>query len=523
MNTKLFLFLIFLLTFVAYFPSLFVPFYLDDLDSIVNNPTFNNGNVGVILQAYGLRAVGYLSLYGNYLISPDNTLGYHIVNISIHLLNGLVIYKLCYVICDFLKVPVNKSVVLIVLAVWLLHPLNTQAVTYIVQRLASLATLFTLFSLLCYLYWRTSYKPIWIVLSTISFALAIFTKQNVVFLPLFIFLVEITFSSSKIKQKLFVFSLLLFFSFALLYPFMTEFLQKIDLATREIKTITRLDYFNTQLFVHWLYLKKFLLIEPLTLTIDVDLIKDEVAIFWSYLLHTLILLSAWLLRKRYKLITFSVLFFYTAHLVESSLIPITDLAFEHRTYMANIALSFIFVALLKQLIMKLKLPDKVFVGISCVVIIFLAITTFYRNQLWQQPKAFFEHDFQQAPNNPRNLEVIGQYYAKNGELDNAVDLLSKSLNINFKKGRLTVSSVTNLMKVYTEQGNYQGAVITGQKSMFYLRSSANKSKVLSAMAFVYTKMQMCDFAIGLASTAKKLNSNNQEAKQVLAFCNEKNG
>ncbi|PCI59290.1 MAG: hypothetical protein COB35_11740 [Gammaproteobacteria bacterium] len=468
-----------------------------------------------------MRVIGYLTLYGNYLLSSTDPFYYHVVNVFIHLLNGLVIYKLYFVICDYLRIKPQTKFILFVLAIWMLQPLNTQAVTYVVQRIAAMVALFSLMSLLSYLKWRTTKHTLWLIFAFFAFILAMLTKQNAAFLPVFIILMEISFAQKLVSKRLIFTGGISFFIFMLVYPFIGSFLHQLDVATRESQVITRFDYFNTQLTVHWLYLKKFLLMAPLTLTMDVILVKNETLILFAYFIHLSVIFLATYFKKSQPLIFFMVVFYYCAHLVESSIVPITDLAFEHRTYLPNVAISFIFVSLLSNFFDKIKISSQVNYLISSFILILLAVTTYQRNVLWQKPQDFYKNEYKVAPKNPRNLEAMGRLYAEQGNLNKAVAMLSDSLNLNFKQGKLTASSVTNLMKVFTMQGNYQGAVITGQKSLLYIKKPANKSQILSAMAFAYSKMNLCPFAFGLANTAKRLNPYNQEAQKIITYCKDK--
>jgi len=511
------LFCIFALACIVYLPSLSVPFYLDDLSSIVNNPTFQSPTaLNDMFSIYGMRVIGYYSLYFNYLLPYETTASYHIVNLIIHLINGCLVYKLYFAICAYLKIETHKKVALMMLVLWLLHPLNTQAVTYTVQRLASLVALFSFVALFSYLKWRVTSQFKWLFMAIVGFVCAIFTKQNAVFIPVFIYLVELFYASNVVKRKLKFSALLAMLAFAILYPFIPELLHKIDMATRENHLVTRFDYFNTQLYVHFIYLKKFLLLEPLALTIDVNIMNNSAVKALSYLIHMSILAFVVLCHKRYRLVSFSIILYYCAHIVESSIIPITDLAFEHRTYISNIALSMIaasFIVRLTHNKHKALLPC-----IAVIICIGLAKQAYDRNTLWQTPDKFFMNEFDMAPNNPRNLEAIGRYYAAKEKFELAEEYLSKSVDANFKLGRLTASSVTNLMKVYLALGDTQRAVMAGQKALSLVKKGTNRSEVLGTLSLVYAKMRHCDFATGLATTALKLNPYNDEAKRVLEYC-----
>ena len=192
---------------ISYANTLHVPFHFDDIENIIYRTYVMNIDAffdPVMLEKFNLthdfriRKVGFFTFALNYMIHGDDVVGYHIVNIAIHMLNGFLVYFL--VLLTFktpyfrnpslpggkvtppppappLKVRANSRPdgaegrgsydlrggvgLFIPLAAALLfvsHPIQTQAVTYIVQRLASLATLFYLLSLVMYITWRLRQK-----------------------------------------------------------------------------------------------------------------------------------------------------------------------------------------------------------------------------------------------------------------------------------------------------------------------------------------------------------------------------
>ncbi|RKZ86557.1 MAG: hypothetical protein DRR19_14760, partial [Candidatus Parabeggiatoa sp. nov. 1] len=204
---------------LAYGYTLDVPFYLDDFSSIQENPIIYNwqGTLAELWQFAALRIVGYLSFALNYQVHQFQVAGYHIVNIIIHFLTGFAVLGL---LRGLVRTPALNTVLsertqrwlpLVVALIFVLHPLQIQSVTYIVQRLASLAALFYIAAMACFIQARLNppFKKggrrvggIFWTLACILFALlAFFTKQNTVTLPIALLLLELLFFPSP-KQRL---------------------------------------------------------------------------------------------------------------------------------------------------------------------------------------------------------------------------------------------------------------------------------------------------------------------------------
>ena len=198
---------------VVYGHTLDVPFYLDDSASIVENQSLSIWHdFQKIWQFSPLRVLGYFSFALNREWGGLNVAGYHVVNIVIHFMAGLSLLALSK---GILRTPALRDreaqtglkwFPLITALFFLVHPLQTQAVTYIVQRLASLAGLFYLASLSCYIHGRLESvkRRRWFLFSgsLILGVCALFTKQNTVTLPLAILLIEIIFFRMSAKKAL---------------------------------------------------------------------------------------------------------------------------------------------------------------------------------------------------------------------------------------------------------------------------------------------------------------------------------
>ena len=298
---------------LVYSNTLKSPFQLDDNYLIGDNFTVKDFSYFLepskakgspFYGALAGRYIGYLTFALNYKMHGLNVYGYHIVNIAIHILNGLLVYLL--VLLTF-KTPfltassLNKHSGLIAMFSALLfvsHPVQTEAVTYIFQRLTSLATSFYLLSLVCYIKAglegqtevkvevknRTKYNTYLSLIfsSTFTFAflsvlfavLAMKTKENAFTLPIVIAAYEFSFFESPVKQRiqrlLPLILTLLIIPVTLTGPDKSavSIVTEISDITRGDASISRSDYLFTQFRVITTYIR--LLFFPAGQTFDYD-------------------------------------------------------------------------------------------------------------------------------------------------------------------------------------------------------------------------------------------------------------
>ncbi|MCK5256701.1 MAG: hypothetical protein KAQ81_11800, partial [Deltaproteobacteria bacterium] len=182
---------------IIYSPCLHGDFVFDDRPYIYDASFVHISKLSqltdLLFSKVLVRRIGLMSFALNYYFGGLNTFGYHLVNVIIHILNGLTLFLLSYTI---LTLPSNEGkerenalrIAFLGSLLWLVHPIQTQAVSYIVQRLTSLSALFFLLSLLCYILGRLHHtrRFMLFVLSTLFGLLALGTKENAATLPFFI-------------------------------------------------------------------------------------------------------------------------------------------------------------------------------------------------------------------------------------------------------------------------------------------------------------------------------------------------
>ena len=175
-RTAIPIYIISFLVVLIYSNTLGVPWLFDDFHTIFHNTAlhltsltpdsiwgtfFSNSNS----PDYPYRPVSCLSFALNWLIGQDTPAGYHMVNIVIHALSAIFIFKCCLLIFKS-PILINRfspserlSIALLSAALWAANPIQTQAVTYIVQRMASLAGMFCVVSLYFFLKARLAQNP----------------------------------------------------------------------------------------------------------------------------------------------------------------------------------------------------------------------------------------------------------------------------------------------------------------------------------------------------------------------------
>jgi tetratricopeptide (TPR) repeat protein len=443
------LLLLFVLAAAAYLNTFSVPFQFDDKDNIIDNPFIkqldNFLNPSTFL--YGSRVVGFLTFGLNYRFGGLSVFGYHLVNLLIHLINGGLVYLLVCLLFQTPRLatgsapapptpttsptasPISSWIALTTAALFLVHPVQTEAVTYIIQRLASLAALFYLLTVVCYLHWRISpagkQRYLWYGAALITTVLAMKTKENTFTLPFMLLLVELVFFGLPSRRGWL--GLLPFFLTLPIIPLARPGdigeggEAGLASATAEI---SRLDYLITQFRVIVTYLR--LLVLPIQQNLDYDYPVYHSLFQLPVLVSFLGLLglggtALWLLLRKpasspamrpfIQLAAFGVLWFFLTLSVESSIIPIRDVMNEHRLYLPGIGLFLAASALLFGAAQGRRMWVTTAVGL---VVVVLAIATYERNTIWESATSLWQDVVRKSPNKARGYNSLGIAYKEQG-------------------------------------------------------------------------------------------------------------
>ena len=498
-NHRLFSFLLLGIIVTLVYSSTFqVPFVFDDFHSIVDNPRIKDYLFFLSPQAISLqRPLADLTFALNFQAGGLNLFGFHLVNTLIHIINTFLVYVIAFFVFTRLtayktastgKGNADQTRILIILAAlgtslfFALHPLQTQAVTYIVQRYTSL---FALFSLLCvWLFIKarlriekagqssaaTSIDPVSIMLIAASFvcALAAFlSKQTAIMIPGLIILAEVVlFKGTRYNWKkiaLFCTPFLFMFTFFVLYSvgvFKGDFalgslLEDVRARTVETPDVSRWTYLTTQFSVLVVYLR----MTVLPFGHNIDHLYPFAETFFN--VRTLLSLGlvlgimAWAVAsfKKRPVLTLGVGWFFIALSVESSIIPIRDAMFEHRLYLPMLGPALIFGYLLLILQEKVGRRALVFAPVA-VLIIALGTATVLRNEVWRDPVELWADSIHKNPENHRAWSNLGQALLARNNLPEAQRAFQESLRLE----RNNPQALGNLGIVLARQGKYGEAV-----------------------------------------------------------------
>lgn len=206
-----------LAAFAAYANGLAGPFVYDDKAAILDNPSLEHlWRLGDVLRppldgvTVAGRPILNLSFAINYAIGGTSVVGYHVVNVLIHALAGLALFGLVRrtflqpsLRARFGSAPAAALLAFTVAALWVLHPLQTEAVSYVAQRAESLMSLFYLVTIYCFLR-AVEDQPsgndqgggrrrVWLAASFVACLLGMATKENMVSAPVLVLLFDRTF------------------------------------------------------------------------------------------------------------------------------------------------------------------------------------------------------------------------------------------------------------------------------------------------------------------------------------------
>lgn len=450
--------LVLLLVILAYQPGLAGGFLFDDYPNLQAM-----GDRGGVVDLETLKAfvmTGFSGPTGRPLalmsfLLDDNTWPssgsfFKATSLLIHCLTGVV---LCWVTLLILRLHGFHEeravwVAVLSMAFWLLHPYLVSTTLYVVQRMAQLATLFVLCGLLGYLHGRTLVALrarrayVWMSLSIVlGGTLAFLSKENGALLPLLILVVEYSVLSARgiVPARWWRVLFLWIPSLALLYGL----LRHIDFSpapwpNRDFNQIERL---LSEGRILWEYLGALWVprLEGRGLFQDGYQISrgllQPVSSLLAWLGIFFILILAFVLRRRWPLVSLAVLFFFAGHLLESTLLGL-ELYFEHRNYLPAV---FLFLPLAQGLVwLCMSNYSKAGLATAGLLLTMLAVMTFQRATLWSDTERLQLFWAAGVPESPRGQVALVDHYEGIGEAAAARALLADAMQRLPESGLLTI-------------------------------------------------------------------------------------
>lgn len=504
---------------LLYYPSLHAPWYMDDTGAILQNPRVRDiGNS--FRDIFFNRGLATLSFSVNYRLGGTDPFGYHLVNLGLHIGCGFLVFLL-------LQPVVQGRVLLAALGALLFvaHPLQTQAVTYIVQRMTILSALF--FFLAVFLFTKAreklaaelsffSAKHLGYYLGALVAGLgAITCKENTAVLPVALYLYVVFFLPPHTDRKRLVLSLIPFVIAPLWIAMVRLFVPLADGASLVAITrttdllrsqqLTPMRYMVTELSVLWVYIRMLFL--PYGQALDHSYPLATSLFAFRHLLagSGLVLLAglAVRLRRSQPLIAAGIGWFFLTLAVESSFIPLDPL-FEHRLYLPMFGFVLVILGLLRLL------PGRgtgiAFLALAVLVCLPLA---WQRNRLWAEPINFYRDNVAKVPFGERVLSELARKYIEANRLDEAEPLLLRALQLNPDY----LPAYIDLVTVYNDQHRLQEGITLARAGLTRYPGS---DRLRTSLAALYYNSGDLERALNILNQELAIHPNYAPARDYLA-------
>jgi len=429
-------------TAAIYLPSLSGTFMLDDIHNIVENPAVRLDRLDPTSLQKTLdlpdtvnhrRPTAFVTFAFNYLLGRYDPFGYRLFNLAVLLASIPFAAWLAYLLAGtWHDRRTAGALALGTAAVWILHPLLTNGVAYIVQRMTSLCTLFCLISLCCFLKGLATRRPAWYGLALAAWLWALSTKEIAFLLPFLVVLYIWTDASAGSRSRLWLgrglAAATVLSQGGLLWLYAGH-------ASWQIRPFTLPERLLTQGRVVFHYQSLFLAPFPSRLNIDYDFtlstsLLSPPSTLPALLFHVLLVGAAVRLNRTRPLFSFGILAFYLLQLLESTVLPL-EIIFEHRVYFPSFFLALALGDLIVRGLEKV-LPGKAAAGALAGALFFggfLGILTHQRALTWGDPVALAKDIVDKSPGRARARHNLGVVLMERERFEEALPQLAAALRI----------------------------------------------------------------------------------------------
>ncbi len=466
---------IFLLGWFVYINNLNNAFVYDDYLLVVDNPAVKSfkhlGNIFkhdlyyYVSKSNFYRPIVSLSLMFDFAFWKYNFRGYHLTNNLLHILNALILF---FIIS---KVFRNDVLGLITTVLFLVHPLHTQAVTYISGRADLLYVFFGMVSLAVFIRACQLKSLALPVVSYFCFMLSLLSKETALVFPFLILLIMLTFYKEYFSFKKYsIFLVITAVYFIVRLTFLKDILHNPQPVSFPV--IVRLLNMPKVIITYFL-----LLIFPVGLHIDrsfnissaflekfsfklspfsLNVVGIDYQLFISWIIMLLFIALLIRIRKKDKLILFSSLWFFVAFLPISGVFALNAMIAEHWTYLPSIGFFLIVAALIYRL--KSTYFLKYFsLVVFCVIVISYSMLTIKRNRDWKDEVSLYTSTLfsLNGRGSPRLYYNLGCAYLDKGMVNEAIAQYEKAISLNPRRKLLYYYS---LSLAYLAKKDYASAI-----------------------------------------------------------------
>jgi tetratricopeptide (TPR) repeat protein len=441
MKEKKFL-IILIITFLVYLNSIFNPFIFDDYGLIVENSFIKNFKflklyftknlyeaVGEKTSFYRpLQTLSYAIIYKIFKLNP---VGYHLLNISLHTGCAILIFIL-------LRDIYGEKISFFGSLLWAIHPVNTEAITYIS---GTADPLFLFFGLLGIYFYNKNFK----ILSYFSFIISLLSKEtSVLILPIFFLYQYCSYRLNKNQIKNYIIITLIFLIYFILRQTILNFGKAVpeDIFLHRFYTSFKsfLIYISILLFPFILSMERHI---PYIKTFkDIDFIAGF--IFFLAFLYFL-----WRKRDDRKILFGGTLFLINFIFHSNTIIPLNGNLREHWMYLGSTGFFIYFIILLE----KIK-KEKLKIALTIIIFSLYGVRTMLRNYDWKEPIKFYEKNLKYFPQSKEILHNYSFTLLLNKDYEKALENFKKLYSIKPEDKKV----IFGIGKCYLMLGNYDEAL-----------------------------------------------------------------
>jgi len=444
--------------FLCYFFALSSPFYFDDILNIRDNNAINSIINSLKCTVGGIRPLSYLSFSLNRYFFGNAPFFYRLFNIIFHLCMTVVVYKFSsYFLINFSAKEKNKWLPVFIAALWAVHPVNSQAVNYIVQRMTLLSSLFVLLAFLNYIKWKFEKKKKFLWVSIFLFLISLGFKETGIQYIILIFSFELVFGKKREFLVISFFSFI-FGIFVTIFYFRTnDFSSFFTLLTTETSkgfSIYERLLTEPRIIIQYIFTLVFPAYSSIHLHFEKNIIKvmSDIRFIIPILFILFIIGLAIIKKNKYPKLSFFVISFFLLLLPESSILPL-DLAYLHRLYLPSLFFLSFLVYLLNCAAKKLK-TEKVLFGGVAVLLFFYSTNLIYRNIVYAEPVSFYENELMHCKTNPKIYNNFAGILLEHGITENVLPILEKCIDL----GKMDFDTSQNFGLYYALKGDFNNAL-----------------------------------------------------------------
>ena len=506
---------------VVYANALFNAFVWDDRYIITENtlakswrniPTFFTTHLfeGSKQPSNSYRPLQKLSNLLDYSIWRLNPFGYHLTNIILHALNAVLIYILVNLLFK------KKEISLIVSALFAIHPIHTQAVTYISGRADLLAGFFIFLSLIFFVKHRNNNvetkKYYWGAVA--CFMLALLSRESAVILPFILILYDITFPSKLKKLKVRLVDYLPFFLLLVLYGLMRmtvlDFSFNVGSWASQTNPYLRIITFGRVVFT---YIR--LLLLPLGL--HMEYMPNWATTFFNpqiLICNTLLLIIFASVIASYKYsrtLFFGSAWFFLTLIPFSNILPLNAVMAEHWLYIPSVGFFVVFALVVNKSAYFIKNPhvkNNFLIFVLIPIFAFYSVLTIMRNRDWKDELTLYQNVLKYSPSSARVHNNLGNIYVNIKEYENAIKEFEEAIRLKAKYFEV----YNNLGIVYQLQKQYEEAIRKYEKA---IEINPNYAEAYNNLAGVYALLEEYEKAISLCEKALSLGRDTPEIQNNL--------